>query len=80
MRRDDRLVYRPGSKWGMSHWVFRRTNLPCLVCGDTIRQKRQVTREDEDGDKERIIYFCPTCQNVPVEAKRRRKTLCPTPS
>jgi formamidopyrimidine-DNA glycosylase len=39
------------------HYVFRRTNLPCLVCGSTIRQLRQVTRADEEGEKTRIIYF-----------------------
>ena len=49
------------------HAVFRRTNLPCLQCGDKIRQKRQVTLKAEDEaekDKSRIIYFCPNCQNV----------------
>ena len=49
------------------HAVFRRTNLPCLNCGEKIKQKRQTTlkTEDEDEkDKSRIIYFCPHCQNV----------------
>jgi len=67
----------------LGHAVFRRTNLPCLACGDTIRQLRQVTQiagDDEDGsleaavERSRIIYFCPTCQSTPVaprKAKRR---------
>lgn len=69
MRRSDALVYRPGSEWGARHWVFRRSGLPCLVCGGPIRQKRQVTRHSDDGDLERIIYFCPVCQNTSVELK-----------
>jgi formamidopyrimidine-DNA glycosylase len=79
MRRDRTLVY-PGSvgeNWANHHYVFRRTNLPCLVCGDTIRQKRQVTYENEEGEKERITYFCPTCQNTTVDLKPsapRRRT------
>jgi endonuclease VIII len=71
MRRDRTLVY-PGStgdNWGNHHYVFRRTNLPCLACGDTIRQKRQVTYEDDEGEKERVIYFCPTCQDTTVDLK-----------
>lgn len=47
---------------GTRHWVYRRTNLPCVVCGEIIRQKRQVTYTTEEGDKERITYFCPVCQ------------------
>ena len=49
------------------HAVFRRTNLPCLQCGEKIRQKRQVTLKSEDEDekdKSRIIYFCAKCQQV----------------
>ena len=71
MREDDTLVYAPGRDYGTRHYVYRRTNLPCLVCGTTIRQKRQVTRqqdEEEDGEeKERIIYFCPSCQQTTVD-------------
>lgn len=69
MRTDPTLTYSPGSEWGTRHYTFRRTNLPCLVCGDVIRQKRQVTHADEEGEKERIIYFCPTCQKTTVELK-----------
>jgi len=72
MREDASLVYTSSSDWGTRHYTFRRTNLPCLRCGDTIKQKRQVTRVLDDGDKTRIIYFCPTCQNVPLEEKPKR--------
>ena len=83
MREDDSLVYAPGRDYGTRHYVFRRTNLPCLVCGATIRQKRQVTRqqdEEEDAEeKERIIYFCPSCQQTTVELppvkKKKRENL-----
>jgi endonuclease VIII len=44
-----------------------------LECGETIRQKRQFTREMEDGEKTRIIYFCPKCQNTTVELKPLKK-------
>ncbi|MEP0748516.1 MULTISPECIES: hypothetical protein [unclassified Trichocoleus] len=56
---DPSLVYTPGSEYGTKHYVFRRTNLPCLECKHTIRQLRQVTQSDEEGEKTRIIYFCP---------------------
>lgn len=73
---DPSLVYQPGSEYGMRHYVFRRTNLPCLLCSTTIRQLRQVTRTDEEGEKTRIIYFCPTCQGTKVELKKpgRKRT------
>jgi len=73
MRAGPGLAYNPESEWGTRHWVFRRTNLPCLVCGGPVRQKRQVTREDEDGEKERIIYFCPACQGTTVPPAPARK-------
>ena len=79
-----RLVAEPGmtynapQEWSTRHAVFRRTNLPCLRCGEPVRQKRQTTREAVAGeagsDKERIIYFCPVCQGttVPLAAARPR--------
>ncbi len=70
LQNDESLVYRPGSEFGTRHYVFRRTNLPCLKCTDTIRQLSQVTRSDDEGEKTRIIYFCPTCQNTKVELKK----------
>ncbi len=80
MRDDETLVYNAGREYATRHLVFRRTNLPCLACGDTVRQLRQTTRvaaeDEENGDKTRIIYFCPSCQDVavplkPVKAKKR---------
>ena len=76
MKSDASLVYSP-SEWGMRHWVFRRTNLPCLRCGSIIRQARQTTRVFEDGeDKSRVMYFCPSCQKTsialkPLKAKKK---------
>jgi endonuclease VIII len=73
------MVYTPGRAFGSKHYVFRRTNLPCVRCGDTVRQQRQVTGRvgDDEEEKTRIIYFCPTCQrtSVPLKpvARRARK-------
>ena len=66
MQADRSYIYPNGSdEWGTRHYVFRRTNLPCLRCASKIKQKRQVTRQLDDGvEKERIIYFCPVCQGV----------------
>ena len=74
MRDDDSLVYSRVSDWGTRHYTFRRTNLPCLRCGDKIRQKRQVTRVLDDEEKSRIIYFCPTCQSVAPEEKPKKSS------
>lgn len=62
-------------EYGARHAVFRRTNLPCLVCGAPIKQKQQVVYRTPDGDDEnepgdekaRTIYFCPECQGVDME-------------
>ena len=59
-------------EFGARHAVFRRTNLPCLTCGNPIKQKQQTIYRTRDGDDEnepesekaRTIYFCPQCQNV----------------
>jgi endonuclease VIII len=76
MLRDPQYVYTAGRTFGSKHYVFRRTNLPCVRCGDTVRQQRQVTARvgDEEEEKTRIIYFCPTCQrtSVPLKPIRRR--------
>ncbi len=67
---DRDLRYSPHAHpWNTKHWVFRRTNLPCLTCDDHVRQQHQLSHEwtDDDGttvEKKRIIYFCPTCQGV----------------
>ncbi len=66
MASDPALVYQPGREYGTRHMVFRRTNLPCLRCGEKIRQLRQKTsrREDDEDERTRIVYFCASCQSV----------------
>jgi len=64
MRLDPTLVYQPGREYGTRHLVFRRTNLPCLRCGNSIRQLRQATQLSNDEERERIVYFCARCQDV----------------
>ncbi len=68
-------------EYGARHAVFRRTNLPCLVCETPVKQKKQVVYRTPDGDDEnepgderaRIIYFCPNCQNVDMARFERVK-------
>jgi len=66
MARDPSLVYQPGREYGTRHMVFRRTNLPCLRCGEKIRQLRQRTShtEEEEEERTRIVYFCAKCQGT----------------
>ena len=66
MASDPSLVYQPGREYGTRHLVFRRTNLPCLRCGEKIRQLRQRTRQAEEDEEERtrIVYFCAKCQGI----------------
>src|SRR5689334_8543469 len=66
MARDPALVYVPGREYGTRHMVFRRTNLPCLQCGEKVRQLRQRTSqaEAEEEERTRIVYFCAKCQGV----------------
>jgi formamidopyrimidine-DNA glycosylase len=66
MTSDPSLVYQPGREYGTRHLVFRRTNLPCLRCGEKIRQLRQWTSQAEADEEERtrIVYFCAKCQKV----------------
>lgn len=67
MDSDASLVYQPGREYGTRHLVFRRTNLPCLRCGETIRQLRQATynlQPEDEEERTRIVYFCPKCQKV----------------
>lgn len=66
MASDPSLVYQPGREYGTRHLVFRRTNLPCLRCGEKIRQLRQKTIRSQEDDEERtrIVYFCAKCQRV----------------
>jgi formamidopyrimidine-DNA glycosylase len=72
MSSDSALVYQPGREYGTRHLVFRRTNLPCLNCGENIRQLRQKTYnaelsdagENQPEERTRIVYFCAKCQKV----------------
>lgn len=66
MASDPQLVYQAGREYGTRHLVFRRTNLPCLRCGEKIRQLRQKTiqRDEEAEERTRIVYFCAKCQKV----------------
>lgn len=66
MASDPLMVYVPGREYGTRHMVFRRTNLPCLRCGEKVRQLRQRTIQAEDDEEERtrIVYFCAKCQRV----------------
>ena len=73
MRQDASLVYQPGREYGTRHWVFRRTNLPCLRCGEAVRQLRQMTQGVGDEERDRIIYFCARCQGVEAPAKKHRE-------
>jgi endonuclease-8 len=38
------------------HWVYKRTGLPCHVCGTAIAVETMATRN---------LYWCPTCQVGP---------------
>jgi formamidopyrimidine-DNA glycosylase len=69
MATDPALVYQPGREYGTRHMVFRRTNLPCLRCGEKIRQLRQRTSQTQDDKEERtrIMYFCAKCQGVELQ-------------
>ena len=69
MTSDPTLVYQAGREYGTRHMVFRRTNLPCLRCGEKVRQLRQKTMnirtdEEENADRTRIVYFCAKCQHL----------------
>lgn len=72
MRQEPSLVYQPDREMGTRHLVFRRTNLPCLRCGEKIKQLRQPTFNLKNGEgdsaeeeeRTRIVYFCARCQGV----------------
>ena len=69
MASDPSLVYQPGREYGTRHMVFRRTNLPCLRCGEKIRQLRQKTIRNQEDEEERtrIVYFCANCQATDLD-------------
>ena len=73
MALDSSLVYQAGREYGTRHRVYRRTNLPCLRCGESVKQLRQETnnreRTGEDEERTRIVYFCAKCQKVKTESR-----------
>jgi formamidopyrimidine-DNA glycosylase len=72
MKRDHSLVYQPDREYGTRHWVFRRTNLPCLRCAEPVKQLRQITHTAGEDERDRIIYFCRKCQGVEETGRRPR--------
>src|SRR5678815_1185674 len=69
MRNDPLLVYKgrqqdwePGRDYGTRYLVFRRTNLPCLRCGNPIKQRRQTTMSNEPSPTDRTLK--PSTQTV----------------
>ena len=46
---------------GQRTWVFRRDRQPCRRCGARIRAELQG-----DPAKERVTYWCPSCQPAPA--------------
>ncbi len=42
---------------GPRYWVYKRGGEACLVCGTTLKMKRQ-------GEALRSTYYCPSCQGV----------------
>jgi endonuclease-8 len=48
-----RMAGRPG------YWVYRREHQACLKCGTPVRR---AVLGRPNGEEERDIYFCPTCQ------------------
>ncbi|MET3945732.1 endonuclease-8 [Arthrobacter sp. UYCu512] len=45
------------------YWVYRREHQPCLKCRTPLRRGVLATAT---GAEERDIYFCPSCQPVPI--------------
>jgi endonuclease-8 len=82
MKQNPSLVYQPGREYGTRHWVFRRTNLPCLRCAEPVRQMRQVTHGTGEDERDRIIYFCQKCQGVeePFRKQPRQRRVRKTPA
>jgi endonuclease-8 len=46
---------------GEQHWVFERSRRPCRRCSTTVRVAPQG-----DPPRERLTYWCPTCQPAPA--------------
>jgi formamidopyrimidine-DNA glycosylase len=54
-RPEDRSRRRGAVQRDDAHYVYRRTGLPCRVCGTEIRTQVMVGRN---------LYWCPACQAV----------------
>ena len=52
-RPEDRSRRRGAARREDAHYVYRRTGLPCRVCGTEVRTEVMVGRN---------LYWCPTCQ------------------
>jgi formamidopyrimidine-DNA glycosylase len=52
-RREDRARRRGPAEPADAHYVYRRTDLPCRVCGTGVRTQEMVGRN---------LYWCPVCQ------------------
>nr|WP_255520486.1 DNA-formamidopyrimidine glycosylase family protein [Corynebacterium meridianum] len=52
---------------GETTYVFGRNHRPCRRCGSLIEQSflGGVDRGGDDGELERVIWWCPHCQPVP---------------
>lgn len=51
------------SRRDAQRWVFERGGRPCLRCGTAVRTAHQAP--PDDPVRERIAYYCPTCQPGP---------------
>jgi endonuclease-8 len=52
---------------GRRYWVYERRGRPCLRCGTRVRSAVQGS-----SLRERVIYYCPTCQPGPGPRGRSR--------
>jgi formamidopyrimidine-DNA glycosylase len=52
-RPEDRLRRRGAVDRADAHYVYRRTGLPCRICGTDVRTEIMVGRN---------LYWCPVCQ------------------
>ena len=87
MRTEPSLVYKgrqqdwePGLDYGTRHLVFRRTNLPCLRCGNPIKQLRQTTMTNDNDllvtDQTKGPVTAPAPAPFPEEERSRIVYFC----
>jgi endonuclease VIII len=50
---------------GRRHWVYGRGGQPCRRCGTPVRRRIEHGGEDAEGTRERVTYWCPSCQPAP---------------